>query len=147
MTNVENSCATQLTELANQLVNSVIGYNQMSVELKVKAKTLATEARHISKEERKSLRMSRWDRQNNFSPAMNLTQYNVLRDHRVGVVRPEARATHLARAYLSGRTYRSVEASTRRPVHPSVIVKVGDMLKRFGMDTGDENLLGWFKAA
>lgn len=40
---------------------------------------------------------------------------NMLHEHRVGVVRDELRATHLALAYLRGRQYCQVERSVSRP--------------------------------
>lgn len=83
----------------------------MSYQLKIKEKTLAEETRIIRKEERKAV--------DSFVNAQNvgktkaafkhLSKFNDLYDHRVNVVRKEARATHLARAYIKGLPYAAVE--------------------------------------
>jgi hypothetical protein len=73
--------------------------NINSVKLKVKAMSLAEEARII-----KSLE----------GECFNEYGHNEIRDHRIFDVRREARATNLARAFLSGKFYRTVENS-RRP--------------------------------
>jgi hypothetical protein len=70
--------------------------------LKIKIKSLAEEARIIRAAEDK-LKGHGVD---NFAyPAEGWKLYA----HRIAVVRPEARATQLAYAYLRGRTYRQVE--------------------------------------
>lgn len=74
----------------------------MSLELKVKAKSLAEEARIIRKEEQKLKAKG---------PVYNGpgSKFYNLQSHRKGIVRHEARHTHVARAYLWGRPYSSVE--------------------------------------
>lgn len=78
----------------------------MCVELKVKIKSLAAETRIIRAEERKSLGRGR---------AMDAAYYpddkkkcyatyEKLRHHRIEVVRREARATHLAYAFIRGKS-------------------------------------------
>lgn len=82
----------------------------MSIELKVKHKTLATEAQFIRKEERKQLGYSRYCRTTNeLDWNLPYAQYLKLRDHRTQVVRPEARLTGIARGYLRGRSYSEIE--------------------------------------
>lgn len=108
----------------------------MSLELKVKAKSLADEARTIRKEERKLIAAGKgatWERAN-------------LYEHRVGVVRREARATHLARAYLSGLRYRQVERTTRTPIlsETALIQKTTRMLEKYGQTAGTPELVAWF---
>lgn len=92
----------------------------MSIELKIKAVSLADEARTIRREEKAA--KARRDTQT----------VNKLHMHRVGIVREEARATHLARAYLAGRAYREIEATTRCPLPAFIIKKVVKMLERYG---------------
>ena len=74
----------------------------MSIELKIKAISLADEARTIRRFERAQRRLG------------NLEKYVSLRSHRINEVRQEARATHLARAYIAGKTYKSVEQKVKK---------------------------------
>ena len=91
--------------------------------LKVKIKSLAEEARIIRKEEkrarRKSIRMG-------------------LADHRKGIVRTEARHTHLAYGFLRGRDYHQMESSTHEAPNWD---KVRKMVEKYGthLDWGSED--------
>lgn len=86
----------------------------MSVELKIKSKSLAAESRIIRDEEIK-LRNATRKRASLQKPVSTLNhQRKSLYEHRIDVVRTEARATFLARAYLSGKPRSAVEA---KPVH------------------------------
>lgn len=106
----------------------------MSVELKIKAKHLALEPAIIRKEEQKIKRQLKWMRQNLQVNHDNLTSWCAkpttehetayrklnntlmsLLNHRGrgSLLRAEARATHLARAFLAGKPYKSVERSTK----------------------------------
>ena len=69
----------------------------MSIELKIKSKHLAAEARIIKFEERKLKRHKR------------MAEARRLREHRLDKVRPAARSTHLAYGFLRGRAYRTIE--------------------------------------
>jgi hypothetical protein len=73
--------------------------NLNNVKLKIKAMSLAEESRII-----KGLEGECFDGEGR----------NEIRDHRIFDVRREARATNLARAFLSGKFYRTIENS-RRP--------------------------------
>lgn len=92
----------------------------MSVELKIKQKTLAAEAYFIRFEKRKAKAANR----RRLASSLN--------EHRVNVVRKAARTTHLACCFLRGTPYKMVEAtlkkSTRRP-NWDVIEK---MIKKYG---------------
>jgi hypothetical protein len=105
-------------------------------KLKVKAKSLAAEARIIRKEEYKKLRH------------LKVCQYEHQdydkgwwRWHR-GIVRAEARATNIARAFLRGVPYDRVEPNARDTVEQSVamsrakdiIAKYGHLEKHFAKD-------------
>ncbi len=61
----------------------------------------------------------------------------LLRTHRINVVRREARATHLARAYLMGRPYADVEQKTyQSPLFEKSLKSIiGAMVLKYG--TGD----------
>jgi hypothetical protein len=90
----------------------------MSVELKIKAKHLATEPAIIRKEEQKILKQIKWLKQQHQIQQANMfddmfypyhRKWWNLQHHRKTVVRNESRATHLARAYLAGIPYEKVE--------------------------------------
>ena len=81
-----------------------------SLQLKVKAKHLAEEAKIIRKEERKQLDYAKYlERSGRSDSEYARYLYNNLRNHRVGIVRHIARLTNVARAYLSGYAYSDVE--------------------------------------
>ena len=89
--------------------------------LKIKLKSLAAEARIIRFEEDKAPN----------DPASGIYDRQSLYDHRILVVRPEARATLLAYGYIRGRTYRQVEPnSTTRNLIPWK--KVRAMVEKYG---------------
>ena len=73
----------------------------MSIELKIKAKTLAAEAIIIRLEKRKA-------------KARRKTKLvEKLTEHSRTIVRKEARSTHLARGFLSGTEYTQIERKTK----------------------------------
>lgn len=87
----------------------------MSVELRVKEKSLAAEAKIIRQEEIKAKKSATWCRKHQMSgeaERFNKTRES-LHEHRIEVVRFECRATNLARAYIKGTPYRSIERSTK----------------------------------
>jgi hypothetical protein len=82
--------------------------------LKVKVKSLAEEARIIRKEEaRGSLREG-------------------LHRHRVDIVRPEARAAHLAYGLIKGRTLKRIEPTAREPRAEGLWKRVRAMVDKYG---------------
>lgn len=83
----------------------------MTVELKIKSKHLALEPAIIRHEERKLLKQIRANRnyQDNTTAEKLTSKWYSLYTHRKWDVRNEARATLLARAYLAGKPYKSVE--------------------------------------
>lgn len=90
----------------------------MSIELKIKYKHLALEPAIIRKEEQKIRKQINWLKDHHQIQNANMFDdtfypyhkkwYN-LYHHRITVVRYEARATHLARAYLAGTPYEKLE--------------------------------------
>lgn len=86
----------------------------MSVELKVKVKSLAAEAKIIRQEEVKAKKSAQWNdvRQN----IVERCKYEDIREnlyrHRIDVVRFECRCAELARAFINGVPYRTVERNT-----------------------------------
>lgn len=135
----------------------------MSIELKVKSKSLSAEAVIIRKEERKALGKARnantilnkrayraarvagteadfvpkKSKMDNIDFAdiarMNYADYDSLNLHRINVVRVEARATFIARAYLAGATRKSVEVAPFEPY-----TKKDDQSRRFKDSSKEE---------
>lgn len=90
----------------------------MTIELKVKARTLAAEARIIRGYERAMVkkhaamverRRAKSEDEQAVINALHGHRVAHLRNHRCTIVRREARSTHLARAFLKGMPYHRVE--------------------------------------
>lgn len=91
----------------------------MSVELKVKSKHLSEEARIIRFEERKVFKQYEWAKRKHYETGSNdeyrywdddaWRTWHSLNQHRRLDVRNENRATFLARAYIAGKPYNTVE--------------------------------------
>lgn len=79
------------------------------VELRVKAKSLAAEARIIKAEEAKAKRIARKLEAAGKAAERQRQTFLSLQTHRKQDVRSEARSTHIARAFLSGLNYTQVE--------------------------------------
>lgn len=96
--------------------------------LKVKLKSLAAESKIIRLEETRSQGSLR----------------DQLCAHRRGVVRSEARSTHLAYNYIRGRSYKRTEPN------PQTLPdwgKVGSMIKKYGALGAVDGLKKWYEAA
>ena len=120
----------------------------MKSYLRVKIKSLAEEARIIRTEERRLLnRAARArDRQGleDRLAAMD-TERNGLYLHRVKDVRGEARAAHLAYAFVRGRPYAVVEPSGSSAVPFN---RVADLIAKYGYiarATATDKLKAWLK--
>lgn len=81
----------------------------MSVELKIKSKHLSEEARIIRFEEHKFRKQVDWLKARQMPYEKEHTTMISLKEHRRWDVRNENRATFLARAYLAGKDYKTVE--------------------------------------
>jgi hypothetical protein len=81
----------------------------MSIKLKIKSKHLALEAGVIRFEEQKLKRQIEWLKTHQKDDAQARATWESLNSHRRCEVRNEARATYLARAYIEGRKYNTVE--------------------------------------
>ncbi len=108
----------------------------MSIELKIKSKHLSLESQVIRFEEEKLKRQLRSKK----LPAEQVmpleTKLHSLTNHRKLDVRNENRATFLARAYLEGKPYSSVEPR-RRPdrefiFKQSIVPRVVAMVTKYG---------------
>lgn len=106
----------------------------MSTELKIKSKHLGEEAKIIRFEEHKLRKQIDWleGRQQDATKLRNL--WLNIKDHRRRDVRNENRATFLARAFIAGKPYKSVEAK----VHDTgtllflVQTRVLEMVAKYG---------------
>lgn len=118
----------------------------MSVELKIKSKHLSVEAQIIRFEERKLLKQYNWSLQKHTAAGNNdmyprwhdeaFNSYCSLSKHRRWDVRNENRATFLARAYIDGVAYNSVEYK-RKPeneykFNAFVLPRVVAMVAKYG---------------
>jgi hypothetical protein len=118
----------------------------MSVELKIKSKHLSEEAKIIRFEERKLFKQYQWSL-NNYRVAGNndmyprwddkaFMSYSSLNHHRKWDVRNENRATFLARAYIAGVPYKSVEhkrkADNEYRFQTFVLPRVFAMVVKYG---------------
>lgn len=85
----------------------------MSIELKIKAKHLALEPSIIRKEEAKLKEQIRWHKKNGGDFAPLIDKRDSLNRHRRWNVCNEARATHLTRMFLAGKSYKLSEPTRR----------------------------------
>ena len=81
----------------------------MSIKLKIKSKHLALEAGVIRFEEQKLKRQIEWLKTHQKDEATFRSEWESLNSHRRFDVRNEARATYLARGYIEGRKYETIE--------------------------------------
>ena len=112
----------------------------MSIELKIKAKSLAAEAAIIRREER--IAKKRGNRELN----------RELHEHRVIAVRRAARSTHLARGFIHGIAYRSIEATCYEAPKTAEVLRLLEKYGRpeFKNSTRQERetkLKAWFEQA
>jgi len=120
----------------------------MSVELKIKSKHLSVEAQIIRFEECKLKKQMRWSINQHLASGSNdpanmhsipaYSSYASLNHHRRWDVRNENRATFLARAYIEGKPYASVEAK-RKPENEArfttyILPRVTSMVAKYGKD-------------
>jgi hypothetical protein len=116
----------------------------MSIELKIKSKHLSEESKIIRFEEYKLLKQIAYNRKQHYTSGNNQEyplwkdkkhwKYVSISNHRKIDVRNENRATFLARAYLNGQSYESVEFK-RRPekehFFDSVLLRVHAMVNKY----------------
>ena len=104
----------------------------MSIELKIKSKHLALEAKVIRFEEQK---LKKRIRHNKGSLNDLLLQLNSIAEHRKYVVGRENRATFLARAFIAGTPYNKVEVKRRQDKESEFVIyvlpRVLEMIKKY----------------
>jgi hypothetical protein len=108
----------------------------MSVELKIKSKHLSLEAGVIRFEERKIRKQLEWHRERQTNDAKLDATWTSLNIHRRWDVRNENRATYLARAYLAGVPYASVEQKRKEEneykFKTYILPRVVSMVEKYG---------------
>lgn len=118
----------------------------MSIELKIKSKHLSVEAQIIRFEERKLKNQIRWFIEDHKATGANdepklyqftpFNMFNSLNRHRRWDVRNENRATFLARAYIAGKPYKSVESRRKEEneytFYQYVIPRIVTMVAKYG---------------
>lgn len=114
----------------------------MSIELRVKAGTLAAEARIIRRYEAAVAREKARQRAKfgNVSPDTAAKKIS-LHDHRVHIVRKAARATHLARMFLKDMPYKRVEEKCYEEPDWDMVLSIA---KRYAPTKGDIGMLSRF---
>ena len=105
----------------------------MSIELKIKSKHLSEEAKIIRFEERKLFKQYQWSLNEYHKAGHNgmyprwhdkaFTSYTSINYHRRWIVRNETRATFIARAYIAGIPYKSIEQK-RKPDNEGTFEKI-----------------------
>jgi hypothetical protein len=107
----------------------------MCIELKIKSKHLALEPSIIRSEEEKLKKQMKYHRSDDKESSFTLERkLNNLVNHRKWNVRNEARATHLARAYIAGKAYASVEKSRNDEglFRNYIVIRIVAMVQRYG---------------
>lgn len=137
----------------------------MSIELKVKSKHLGEEARIIRHEEHKQLGYGRYLQRtfletnqlpNDWAERYELNRqwfgsFISLRDHRTTDVRNENRATFLARAFLKGTPYKSVEQTRKNEykygmkIVPRIVSMVNKYKSKDSEKVNAKTILEWSK--
>lgn len=105
----------------------------MSIELKIKSKHLGLEAKVIKFEEAKLKKQLRWHSKVQ-SPNQKLEwKLNSITEHRKWNVRNENRATFLARAFIAGVPYKTVEHKVKDHAKLTVYIlpRVLSMVKKY----------------
>ena len=120
----------------------------MSIELKIKSKHLSLEAKVIKFEEAKLKKQIRWHSKVQ-SPNKKLEwKLNSITAHRKWNVRNENRATFLARAFIAGVPYKTVEHKCKDVFKrdQQVLPRVLSMVKKYhSYKLEMEDILAWVK--
>ena len=119
----------------------------MSIELKIKSKHLGLEAKVIKFEEAKLKKQIRWHSKAQSANKKLEWKLNSITEHRKWNVRNENRSTFLARAFIAGVPYKTVEHKCK-DVHKReqyIAPRVLSMVKKYhSYKLEMEDILNWF---
>lgn len=106
----------------------------MSIELKIKSKHLAAEAQIIKAEATKLKKRARIAREKQNADLARKLSWKAedIKHHNKTVVRCEARATFLARAFIKGVPYKVVEASCVSRMDLRILNRTLAMVQKYG---------------
>jgi len=125
-----------------------------AVELKIKSKHLALEPSIIRKEEAKLKRIAKRLRLSQESDYKAMSSLHRLQAHRRTDIRYEARATHLARAYIAKKPYNAIERKRKidkeyhfnKLVIPRIVKMVNKYQDYSLPKISEEEIKQWFNA-
>lgn len=120
----------------------------MSIVLKIKSKHLALEAGVIRFEENKLKKQISWHKKRQMPVSIMESKLHSLSSHRKKEVRNENRATFLARAYIAGKPYKTLEASVKDKYTLTyyILPRVASMVKKYHKySTTLEDIVAWAK--
>lgn len=105
----------------------------MSIELKIKSKHLGLEAKVIKHEEAKLKKQVRWFCDKHMPADQVIWKLNSITEHRKWNVRNENRATFLARAFIAGVPYKTVEHKVKdaAKLYVYIVPRVLAMVNRY----------------
>ena len=121
----------------------------MSIELKIKSKHLGLEAKVIKFEEAKLKKQVRWFCDKHMPADHVITKLNSITDHRKWNVRNENRATFLARAFIAGVPYKTVEHKVhdKAKLYCYILPRVVAMVNRYhNRNITDSAIQEWVNA-
>jgi hypothetical protein len=121
----------------------------MSIELKIKSKHLGLEAKVIKFEEAKLKKQLRWMRKHQESIQKLEWKLHSITEHRKWNVRNENRATFLARAFIAGVPYKTVEHKCKDVFlrEQRILPRVLSMVKKYhSYKLEMEDILTWVNA-
>lgn len=124
----------------------------MSIELRIKSKHLALEPAIIKHEEEKLKRQIKWLKNNGRDNEARQLDYKLqsLINHRRIDVANEARATFIARAFLAGKPYSSVERGVKNKwlFRTKILPRIVAMAKKYGKwQTTEQDIMEWVMRA
>lgn len=118
----------------------------MSIELKIKSKHLAEEAKIIRKEEWSLEKQIKWLKKAEQAVEKQQNTRKSISDHRRWDVRNENRATYLARAFIKQVPYKTLESYVYDSTHlySRILPRVLAMVKKYDNPNMDiKHIIAW----
>lgn len=113
----------------------------MKSHLKIKVQTLGAECRVAKSQERQWLRKAKKARAKQRDPKYAEANWFSIRQHRLAVIRKEARDSHLALGFLRGRSYEEMENVA---YHAPDWKNIEGIVKRFSADDDQRDIMQTF---